>query len=305
MSTPLSTPQSLEQKAARKQQLDALNDLCDQRLGRSHTPLFSEAGLSKSTVAALDSLEVKPAESKISHLYHMPAGMAQKLEQFDKSISDVPTPKAPKEILSMEERLISWHKSLGSPSHVVAAELKQLHEQEAMKEHSATQEMKFHAAGSFIVQQHSENGSIIVDGVASREGVWKGVYRSADLLRDNARWMKGKYVTLNHPSASTGGRASAALAVGQVIDSSYDPDGHKLKVKCELWSKKLPGEILEQINSKKIIDLSTGYLAAENPTKGVWNGHSYDAVETSLDFDHLALVPQGACSQRDGCGLGL
>lgn len=295
---------SPEQKTARKIELQQLNDLCDKRLGRDTSPLFTEKGLSKETKQALDATDPQKPASE-SPWYTMPKGMEEKIAQFDKGLSDTPAPRKAQSILSMEERLLSWHKSLGSPAHVVAAELKQLHEQEVMKEHSAAQEMKFHAAGSFTVQQHSENGSIIIDGVASKEGVWKNVLRPGHLIKENARWLKGKYITLNHPPASTGGRANSSLAVGQVLDSSYDPDGHKLKVRCELWPHKLPGEILDQINSKKIIELSTGYLAGEAPTPGVWQGHSYDAVETSLDFDHLALVPLGACSQRDGCGLGL
>ncbi len=169
------------------------------------------------------------------------------------------------------------------------------------------QGMKYQVVEGLEIKSHSKGSSepIIIDAIATKEGVWKGVYRSGQLIKDNVKWLKGRYITLNHPPMSRGGRASADLAVGQIQDAWYIPEGNKAGVRCELWPQKIPGEILQKIDDHQIVDVSTGFYAAEEPTKGVWQGHDYNAVEKSLDFDHLALVPIGACSQDDGCGLGL
>lgn len=119
---------SPEQKAARKQQLDSLNDALDQQLGRSHkTPLFSEAGLSKETKAALDATEQKPVrESKLT--YKLPEGMAEKLDNFDAVIKNRPGPKPFMGPVSAEERLRAWHRHLGTPQEIVDYEVAQLKE---------------------------------------------------------------------------------------------------------------------------------------------------------------------------------
>ncbi len=169
------------------------------------------------------------------------------------------------------------------------------------------QGIKYQAIEGYEIKKHSKDNSepIIMDAIATKEGVWKGVYRPGQLIKDNVRWLKGKPITLNHPPLSTGGKAFNNLAVGQILDAWYIPEGHQAGVKCELWPDKLPGEILSKIDDHQIVDVSTGFYAAEQPGKGVWQGKDYEATEKSLDFDHLALVPIGACSQADGCGLGL
>jgi len=169
------------------------------------------------------------------------------------------------------------------------------------------QGMKYQAVEGLEIKSHSKGSSapIILDAIATKEGVWKGVFRPGQLIKDNVRWLKGKPITLNHPPMSTGGKAYNNLAVGQILDAWYIPEGHQAGVKCELWPEKLPGEILSKIDNHQIVDVSTGFYAAEEPGKGVWQGKDYEATERSLDFDHLALVPIGACSQEDGCGLGL
>jgi len=169
------------------------------------------------------------------------------------------------------------------------------------------QSMKYQEIEAYEIKSHSKGSPepIILDAIATREGVWKGIFRPGQLIKDNVRWLKGKPITLNHPPMSTGGKAFNNLAVGQILDAWYIPEGHQAGVKCELWPNKLPGEILQKIDSQKVVDVSTGFYAAEEPIKGVWQGKDYEAIERSLDFDHLALVPIGACSQADGCGLGL
>ena len=116
--------------AARKAELNRLNDLADQQLGivkRDGSPLYTEKNLDPATKKALDETEQKKP-SAIGHLYKISPDMEKKLEQFDKGLSDVPAPRKAQPILSLKERTIAWHKSLGSPQSVIDYELSQIKE---------------------------------------------------------------------------------------------------------------------------------------------------------------------------------
>jgi hypothetical protein len=133
-SLPSQDQMSPEAKAARKQQLDVLNEKCDQALGRSKkTPWYSEAGLSKETKAALDATEQKkPVESKLT--YKISESMEARLKAADDIIHDRPAPRAaPLPILSMEERLRAWHRAIGSRKEVIDYEVAQLKKQQEGK----------------------------------------------------------------------------------------------------------------------------------------------------------------------------
>ena len=124
---------SPEQKAISKIELQQLNDLADKATGRVipiGQPWHTERNLSKETKAALDSLEPKQPQKPESPLYKLPEGMDQKLKNFDEVIKNRPSPKPFMGPISAEDRLIAWHKSLGSPDRVLQAELKQLRAQQ-------------------------------------------------------------------------------------------------------------------------------------------------------------------------------
>jgi hypothetical protein len=65
--------------------------------------------------------------------------------------------------------------------------------------------------------------------------------------------------------------------------------------------------IFEKLDKGETVELSTGFPVSVNATKGVHNGKEYDVVLTPGGFDHLAIfgTKVGACSIKDGCGLGI
>jgi len=129
MTTPLSTPQSPEQKAARKIELEQLNDKCDQALGRSHvTPLFTEKNLSKETKSALDATEPKKS-TPLDHLYKVSPEMEKKLENFDKIIKERPAPHYTTGPVDPVTKLESWHRAIGTPKRIVDFEIAELKKQ--------------------------------------------------------------------------------------------------------------------------------------------------------------------------------
>lgn len=154
------------------------------------------------------------------------------------------------------------------------------------------------------VKVTKHDNSLTLSAIATKEGVWKGVYRSASIVEANTRWLLGKPITIHHPA----GRASSSEAVGQIVGAEYIPDIAASRVSCELWPSKIAPELMERIEKaargEEIVDVSTGFIVIEEKQEGVWEGQEYHAVETSLDYDHLAIVNEGACSAVDGCGLG-
>ncbi len=143
---------------------------------------------------------------------------------------------------------------------------------------------------------------IRVKAIATKEGIWNGVYRSNDLLKSSAKWLKGIPVTLNHPQD---GFADPDVAIGQVLDVEYDDQGAKAIVECELYPEKCPPELLQKIEAGEPIDVSTGFFTIQEDSPGKWNDQDYSKVEKTLFFDHLAIVPHGTCSSKDGCGIGV
>ena len=134
MSLPTQDQMSPEQKAIRKIELEQLNQECDRRAGRVTAigqAWGTEKNLSKEIVAVLDSLESKPRPTEST--LHKPESpeMKARQDQFDNIVKNRPSPHYKTGPISAEERLIAWHRHLGTPSHIVDAELKQLREGKA------------------------------------------------------------------------------------------------------------------------------------------------------------------------------
>lgn len=135
MSTPLDPPVNPGSKKDKALEMERLQDEFDLKTGRKSIPApwHKEPRLNKSQRQALDALD--PKEKKPT-LYKVTPEMAAKQKEFDEAVHHRPaegvgtwqaTPPTKK------ERLLAWHKSLGSPQHVIDAELKALEEQEAKK----------------------------------------------------------------------------------------------------------------------------------------------------------------------------
>lgn len=122
----------------------------------------------------------------------------------------------------------------------------------------------------------------------------------------------GVPVTIGHPEVGNGYSSANipdvmnAWAIGQIFNSQLD--GLILKgeawidvERCELLRPGLVTHLEEGIP----MDVSTGYFSKKVPSSGVVNGRRYRALDTEINPDHLALLPDeiGACSWDDGCGV--
>jgi hypothetical protein len=127
----------LNPKKKREAELAALMDEFDTRTGtkpRVPTPWHKEPKLSKGKQEALDALE--PQKKRSGGFYQEKPEQKAQQDAFDQALKNVTAPgtgtwqAGP---VSKRDRLISWHKALGSPQHVVDAELKALEQQETRK----------------------------------------------------------------------------------------------------------------------------------------------------------------------------
>jgi hypothetical protein len=132
MATPLSPPVNPGSRNDKALDMDRLQDQFDLATGKKSKPApwHTEKGLSKSTKQALDSLE---PQKKSGGFYKETPEQKTQQDAFDKALKNVTAPgtgtwqATPP---TKKEKLLAWHKALGSPKHVVAAELAQLEQQE-------------------------------------------------------------------------------------------------------------------------------------------------------------------------------
>jgi len=133
--TPLSPPVNPGSRKDKALEMDRLQDQFDLATGKKSkpTPWHTEKGLSKATKQALDSLE---PQKKSGGFYKETEAMKKQQEAFDqamKNIKDPGTGTWQATPPTKKDRLIAWHRSLGSPKSVVDAEIAALEQQEAKK----------------------------------------------------------------------------------------------------------------------------------------------------------------------------
>ena len=156
----------------------------------------------------------------------------------------------------------------------------------------------------------------VVPMVILTEGVHSGsqgplYYPQEELSKTPAVW-NHKPVVVYHPSMN-GESVSAcdpviinSRKVGIMLNTKFE--GGKLK--SEAWLEKdrantVDSRIMESVDAKKVMELSTGMFIDVEETTGTWKSEDYTGVARNYRPDHLALLPDqiGACSVADGAGF--
>jgi hypothetical protein len=168
------------------------------------------------------------------------------------------------------------------------------------------------------VKQHQGASHLVMPVVMMIEGVHNGshgpIFHSiAELGKFPQAW-DGRPVVIDHPEID-GQHVSAnspeiidQQTVGRIYNTKID--GNKLVAEAWLNEEKLRQlsvAVLNAIKSKKPVEVSLGLFSEEDYETGEWNGETYKAIARNHRPDHLALLPDsvGACSLKDGCGLGV
>lgn len=124
-------PSSRKSKDLERERLQQQFDAATGRVPSKPTPWHKEPKLSKGKQKALDQQE--PQQKKSGGFYKETPEQKKQQDAFDNALKNVTAPgtgtwqATPP---TKKEKLLAWHKALGSPKHVVDAELKALEEQE-------------------------------------------------------------------------------------------------------------------------------------------------------------------------------
>ena len=164
---------------------------------------------------------------------------------------------------------------------------------------------------------HQEKAHLVVPVVMMVEGVHNGnmgpIFHSINELGKFPESWNGIPVVIYHPEQD--GQAVSAnspdfidsITVGRVYNTSVE--GKKLK--AEVWLdedklNKVSEKTLEEINDTKEVEVSLGMFTENEEEEGEYEGEKYAMIAHNHRPDHLAILPDqiGACSCKDGCGLG-
>lgn len=157
---------------------------------------------------------------------------------------------------------------------------------------------------------------IVVPMVILTEGVHNGssgpLYYGKDELGKTPESWNHKPVVVYHPTMNGQGISACDPAVintrkvGVMMNTKLD--GNRLV--SEAWIEKsradaVDSRIMNAIDRKEMMELSTGVFVDAETKPGVWGSESYVGIARNFRPDHLALLPDqiGACSIADGAGF--
>jgi len=166
--------------------------------------------------------------------------------------------------------------------------------------------------GSLRYVTEGSTNYLVLPTVAVVEGVLND---SLVLMKDLETSLDGWEVpiVINHPLNAKGEPISAksdnVMHFGLFRNATIDNG----KMKGESWfdigkAAKANGDaarVLNQLQSGRMIEVSTAYFADLDQTPGSFGGKPYKFLTKAILPDHLAFLPdhQGACSIQDGCGV--
>lgn len=142
------------------------------------------------------------------------------------------------------------------------------------------------------------NGFVRAEGYLTRTGIF--VYRDSNgrtvrelrtpdevMSRETVDSFALVPVTNDHPPELLTADNAKRYAVGAVSEQ-VQPDGDKLRASLMITDAKT----IEEVQSGKV-ELSCGYTADVVAEAGTWNGQRYDARQTNIRGNHVAIVDVG------------
>jgi hypothetical protein len=76
---------------------------------------------------------------------------------------------------------------------------------------------------------------------------------------------------------------------GVLIEPRAERENDRVVGKIKVWDK----DVIEKIKSRELRELSQGYRCVVIDSPGVYRGERYDAVQTEIIMNHIALVEEG------------
>lgn len=134
-------------------------------------------------------------------------------------------------------------------------------------------------------------------------GQWASTINASPVVIDHPS-LRGTPVSARQPEILN------KKGVGYVFNARVEGTEIKADVYLDLLRKgKVEGfeAVLAKLENGEPVELSTGFPVAVSEQEGVFNGKAYTQILHPVGFDHLAIFHDkvGACSVKDGCGLGI
>ena len=151
----------------------------------------------------------------------------------------------------------------------------------------------------------NEDGFLVVDAVVTRTGVFD--YRNADgtirrelrhpddvFKADSLKSMEMLPITLLHPQQKVvTSENSKELSVG-FTGETLQNDGKFITARLKITAQ----SAIDAIEKEDIKELSLGYSVMLDTQSGVFEDQAYDAVQTDITYNHLAIVPKGRAGAK-------
>lgn len=162
------------------------------------------------------------------------------------------------------------------------------------------------------------NQHLVMRAVIAREMVQEYpeglAFKPADEL-EKADWTaEGRWVaTMQHPDTGLIARRSdvkgkierAAFARDITDPKTRRPMVRGIRADIKWFKDKVPKNILDDVKSGVLRDVSIGFTYEEDRTPGEWEGQKYDFVQRNIFIDHVvAPCPVGRCPSPY-CGIGV
>jgi hypothetical protein len=112
--------------------------------------------------------------------------------------------------------------------------------------------------------------------------------RTPEQVLDAASYktLQGVPLTIDHPAEKVTPENAKALTVGNI--SGISADSYRVYADITITDK----EAIEAVKNGKRA-LSCGYACDLEQKQGVWMGVEYDAIQTNIKYNHVALVDRG------------
>jgi hypothetical protein len=147
----------------------------------------------------------------------------------------------------------------------------------------------------------THDGTLLVEATFARDGILE--YRRTDgSVRRELRLPETNQdaktltsyglapLTLEHPTVLVNKANAAALRKGMTLQNvRYEGKGGFVQGQVAL----LDSEAIELATSGEKVELSAGYTCNLIETPGVWREQHYDAIQTDVDVNHVALTTRG------------
>ena len=108
--------------------------------------------------------------------------------------------------------------------------------------------------------------------------------------KDSLSTYEGKPVIITHEAGRVTKRNVTDVIVGTILSPGYQ-DGDDVRAKVVIHDT-------DEVKHTGMRELSLGYDLKLDETPGIWNGQHYDAIQTEIVINHLAVVMEARAGEQ-------